>query len=159
MRQYVIMNKRHVYIGTGIVIVLLLVVVFYSSSIFSTGEAVKESSDLNSINLQGNPEKLTIYFFWGDGCPHCATQKPYLEEWQNKYGNDIEVKMFETWKNPENVPLFQEVAKAYGIEARGVPTTFIGEKHWVGFSSSMAPEMEEYIEYCIGNRCETPLTN
>ncbi len=97
--------------------------------------------------------KVTVYFFWGEGCPHCSTQKPYLEEWQEKYGDEIEVKMFETWKNPDNVALFQEVAKAYGIQARGVPTTFIGERNWVGFSSSMAPEIEQYIEYCIENKC------
>ncbi len=117
-----------------------------------TGDVISEKS-----GLIGNPNKVTIYFFWGDGCPHCAAQKPYLEEWQKKYGDDIEIRMFETWKNPENVPLFQEVAQAYGIEARGVPTTFIGEEHWVGFSSSMAPEIEQYIEYCIENKCESPL--
>ncbi len=108
----------------------------------------------SDIVFSETQNRVVVYFFWGDGCPHCAAEKPYLEEWQKKYGDDIEVKMFETWKNPENVPLFQEVAQAYGIQARGVPTTFIGEKNWVGFSSSMAPEMEQYIEECIENGCE-----
>ncbi len=108
------------------------------------------------VSAQELPEdnKTTIYFFWGDGCPHCATEKPYLEEWQKKYGDQIEIKSFETWKDQSNVPLFQEVANAHGIQARGVPTTFIGEKNWVGFSSSMAPEMESYIKECIETGCE-----
>jgi thiol-disulfide isomerase/thioredoxin len=111
----------------------------------------------DTSQLKGNPEKVTIYFFWGEDCPHCESQKPYLEEWQEKYGDKIEVKSFETWKNKGNLVLFQEAAAAYGIQARGVPTTFIGEKHWVGFSSLMALEMESYIQECIENGCESPL--
>ncbi len=150
------MNGKYIYAGIGI---LVLTFVVASVFIFSnennqsvTGNVISESSD-----LAGNPDKVTIYFFWGDGCPHCAEEKPYLEDWEEKYGDKIEIKMFETWKNSDNVPLFQEAAKAYGIQARGVPTTFIGEKHWVGFSSSMAPEMENYIQSCIENKCEGPL--
>ncbi len=148
------MNKKYLIAGIGIlVLVVAIFLIFYSGNNQNvTGNIVSDNSD-----LIGNPDKLTIYFFWGDGCPHCATEKPYLQEWQKKYGDKIEVKMFETWKNPDNAELFQEAAKAYGIQAQGVPTTFIGEKHWVGFSSSMAPEMEEYIESCIENKCESPL--
>ncbi len=113
------------------------------------------------VNAQDNYEdnKVIIYFFWGDGCPHCATEKPYLEEWQEKYGDNIEIKSFETWKDQSNVPLFQQAAQAYGIQARGVPTTFIGEKNWIGFSSSMAPEMENYIQSCIEEGCENLAKN
>jgi thiol-disulfide isomerase/thioredoxin len=150
------MNKKYVSIGIGIVAVLVIAIVMFSGGNNNvTGEVT--SKDSESSELIGDPNKVTIYFFWGDGCPHCATEKPYLEEWEEKYGNDIEIKMFETWKNSDNIPLFQETAKAYGIQARGVPTTFIGQEHWVGFSSSMAPEMENYIQSCIENGCESPL--
>ena len=27
---------------------------------------------------EANP--VVIYMFWGDGCPHCAKAKPFLEE-------------------------------------------------------------------------------
>ncbi|MDD5086956.1 MAG: hypothetical protein PHV16_04350, partial [Candidatus Nanoarchaeia archaeon] len=79
-----------------------------------------------------------------------------MNECADKYP-EIEIKSFETWSNKENAALFQEVANLYGIQARGVPTTFIGEKNWVGFSSSMAPEIENYIKSCIENGCESPL--
>jgi len=148
------MNKKYVYAGIGIAVVLIIAIVIFSNGDNSgvTGEVILENSD-----LIGNPDKVTIYFFWGEGCPHCETQKHYLEEWGEKYGDKIEVKMFETWKNSDNVALFREVAKAYGIQARGVPTTFIGEKHWVGFPLLMAFEMEQYIQRCIENKCESPL--
>ncbi len=148
------MNKKYLIAGIGI---LVLVVAIFLISSKGNNQDVNGNSISESLDLNSNPDKVTIYFFWGDGCPHCATEKPYLEEWQKKYGDKIEVKMFETWKNPDNVKLFQEAAQAYGIQAQGVPTTFIGEKNWVGFSSSMAPEIQQYIENCIENKCEGPL--
>jgi thiol-disulfide isomerase/thioredoxin len=147
------MKLKNMLIGVG-VLVLLVIGVF---AIFGGNNTSPTGNIISSDDLTGDQNKVTIYFFWGDGCPHCETQKPYLEEWQEKYGDKIEVKSFETWKNKGNLVLFQEAAAAYGIQARGVPTTFIGEKHWVGFSSLMALEMESYIQECIENGYESPL--
>ncbi len=102
-----------------------------------------------------NPGHVVVYFFWGDGCPHCAHEKPFLEEMQQKYPM-IEIKMFETWKNPDNAQLFSDVAKAYGTTAQGVPTTFIGDKYWVGYADYMGEEMEAKITSCIDNGCINP---
>lgn len=115
-----------------------------------TSNAVADTSN--------SSDKVLVYFFYGEGCPHCTSQKPYLNEWAEKYPA-IEIRSFETWSNKENAALFQKVAEAYGIQARGVPTTFIGEKNWVGFSSSRAPEIENYIKSCIENGCESPLND
>ncbi|MFP4423945.1 MAG: glutaredoxin family protein [Candidatus Woesearchaeota archaeon] len=115
----------------------------------ATGDAV---SEINEDSSDG--EKVTVYFFWGDGCPHCATEKTFLEQMESKY--PIEVKMFETYKNPENAQYFQEFAQAHEFQARGVPATFIGEEHWVGFAERMKEEMEEKIKDCIDNGCPDP---
>ena len=139
----------------GLAFLVLLVIGLFA--IFGGNSNSPTGNIILSDDLAGDPDKVTIYFFWGNGCPHCEVEKPYLEEWQEKYGDQIEVKSFETWKNKKNAFLFQEVAAAYGIKAQGVPTTFIGEKNWVGFSSSMAPEMENYIQECIEKGCESPL--
>ncbi|MDZ7798706.1 MAG: conjugal transfer protein TraF [Patescibacteria group bacterium] len=101
-------------------------------------------------------EKTVIYFFWGEGCPHCAVEKPFLEEMEQKYP-ELEVKMFETWKNLDNAELFQKVAAAYGIQARGVPTTFIGDfEPIVGYADYMADDIEDKIKDCIENSCVNP---
>jgi thiol-disulfide isomerase/thioredoxin len=119
-------------------------VLFALSKFPTTGNVVLNPG----TNLDDNPDKVVIYFFWGDGCPHCEAQKPYLEQFQNKYP-EVEIKAFETWKNNENKQVFQQVADAYGIQIQGVPTTFIGERHWVGFSTTMASDMESYIQQLI----------
>ena len=30
-------------------------------------------------------EQLNLYLFWGDGCPHCALEKEYLEDLKKEY--------------------------------------------------------------------------
>ncbi len=101
-------------------------------------------------------ESTVIYFFWGDGCPHCAHEKPFLEEMEAKYP-DLEVKSFETWKNKENAELLQKMAAAYGIQARGVPATFIGNfDPIVGYADYMAADIENKIASCLESGCIDP---
>ncbi len=97
-------------------------------------------------------KKVNVYFFYGDGCPHCASQKPYLEKWAKDY-SDVEIHYFEVYNNKSNAKLFEEVANAYNILPQGVPATFIGEKSWLGFSEAMSVEMEDKIEECQRGFC------
>lgn len=100
--------------------------------------------------------KATVYFFYGEGCPHCAAQKSFLEEIEGKYPG-LEIKRYETWQNRDNVALFQNMALAYGIEARGVPTTFIGDfSPFVGFSEAAKGDMEDKIKLCLEQGCIDP---
>lgn len=110
-------------------------------------------SEITGNMIQDLDNSLFVYFFWGDGCPHCSEEKPFLDELKQRYPS-LEIKMFETWYNKENAELFQKTAKLYGTTAQGVPTTFIGDKYWVGFSESMKSEIENFIKYCLKNECQ-----
>lgn len=46
-------------------------------------------------------QPVAIYFFWGDGCPHCAAAKPVLEELTRKYPS-AEVRAYEVWYVEQN---------------------------------------------------------
>ncbi len=102
-------------------------------------------------------DKVVIYFFWGDGCPHCAVEKPFLEKMEQKYP-ELEVESFEVYDSQENQELFREVAEAYNTSARGVPTTFIGREFVVGFGSEQTTgkEIEELIQDCLEKTCPSP---
>jgi thiol-disulfide isomerase/thioredoxin len=101
--------------------------------------------------------ETTVYFFWGNGCPHCEEQKPFMEEMKNKYPG-LEVKMYEAWENPQNANLFKEIANNYEIEARSVPTTFIGDfEPIVGFVEYMKFDIEEKIKFCLKEGCVDPI--
>lgn len=120
----------------------------------STTEPTDNSSFNESASFESK-EKVAIYFFWGDGCPHCANQKTAMADWTNKFSG-IEIKTYETWKNEDNRATLEKLAAAYGTSVEGVPMTFIGDKYWVGYSDSMKTEMEAKIQECLKNTCENP---
>ncbi len=96
-------------------------------------------------------DKVIIYFFWGDGCPHCADEKPFLERLKQQY--PVEVRAYEVWNVPENQSIFIKMAAAHGFEPGGVPTTFIGERHWVGYSDRIGREIEAAVKACLASAC------
>jgi len=77
---------------------------------------------------------VNVYYFYGDGCPHCADLKPFLDELEQKYP-ELTIKSYETWKNKSNSELFIAMSAACGTKVVGVPTLFVGHKPIVGFDS------------------------
>lgn len=89
-------------------------------------------------------EPVTVVFFWGDGCPHCAAEKAFLAELVDRYPAVV-VEEYEVWYDAANQARFAEVAAAHGIEPSGVPTTFVGERAWVGFNAQVGEEIEAAV--------------
>ena len=87
---------------------------------------------------------LEMHYFWGDGCPYCALQDRWLEDIERHYPQLV-VHRYEVWNNRANLQLFQQFAATRGMEARGVPATFLGSEVWIGFSEQIADEMETSI--------------
>jgi thiol-disulfide isomerase/thioredoxin len=99
-----------------------------------------QSLSSNQTAVQNNG-KNTLYFFWGQGCPHCAAAKPFLEELKKKYPG-FKVSAYEVYNRPENLEIMRDMAKSLGTEPKGVPTFFYGERVFVGFSENIAKEIE-----------------
>lgn len=100
---------------------------------------------------------VAIYFFWGDGCPHCAAAKPFLEELGRQYPN-VEVRAYEVWYNEANQPLLVQMASAFGFEPSAVPTIFIGDRYWVGYSEAIRDEIAAAVAACSGSGCRDART-
>ncbi|MCE7984526.1 MAG: thioredoxin [Caldilinea sp. CFX5] len=97
-------------------------------------------------------QPVAIYFFWGDGCPHCAKAEPFLAILTQQYPT-VEVRAYEVWYNVENQQLFAQMAAAYGFEPSGVPTIFIGERYWEGYAEPLAAEIEAAVATCVQQGC------
>jgi len=93
------------------------------------------------------PERFAVpvYFFWGEGCPHCANQKVFLAELEADHPNVV-VYDFEVYNVPENRPLMTAMATAFGRPVTGVPMTFIGDEVWVGYNAAMGRQMRAAVE-------------
>lgn len=103
-------------------------------------------------DLTQDAPPVYIYFFWGDGCPHCAEAKPFLQELAQRYPN-VQVESFEVWYVAENQTLFQQMAAAHEFEPRYVPTLFIGDRQWEGFSDALKQEVEALVLTCVTTGC------
>ncbi|MCP4386295.1 MAG: hypothetical protein GY798_33620 [Hyphomicrobiales bacterium] len=97
-------------------------------------------------------DPVVIHFFWGDGCPHCAEAKPFLEDLTRRTPRS-ELRAYEIWYDPENAALFEAMAAAKGFEAVAVPTIVVGDRHWIGYSAGIATQIDSAVQACLRDGC------
>lgn len=99
---------------------------------------------------QKKDNKVTIYLFWGDGCPHCAREKAYLKKLVQKYPQ-LKVIQYEVWNHEKNKKLAKEVGKQLNVNAVEVPFTVIGEKYFIGWHNeeTSGPPIEAEVKKAI----------
>ena len=98
-------------------------------------------------------DEVTLYFFWGDGCPHCAAAKPMLAQLQARYPR-LEVRSFEVWSSEDNQDRFAGMVAKFGIKQTAVPTFFLGRMYWVGYAEPTTPrQLEAAVQQCLLTGC------
>ncbi len=102
------------------------------------------------VSAEGNT--VNVYFFEGEGCPYCARTRQFLLS-LSEQDERIVIHEFEVYFNLEDRELFVEFAAVHGFEPAYVPTTFIGDQYWVGFTEAIQGEMIQKIQYCLANGC------
>ncbi|MFC1640466.1 hypothetical protein ACFL2D_00275 [Patescibacteria group bacterium] len=102
---------------------------------------------------QAADNSVDMYFFWGDGCPHCAHEEEFIETIKGQEG--LEIHEYEVWKNKDNQKFLLEVSKTLETEASGVPVTIIGDELIIGFhdAESTGKKIQERIDFCRENDC------
>jgi len=89
---------------------------------------------LSKIPAYAETNKDFIYFFWGQGCPHCAQVEKFFEE--KSFYDKYPIEKKEIYLDHENAALLNEYYDEYKVplEERGVPAVFIGENYLIGDS-------------------------
>lgn len=100
-------------------------------------------------------DKIPLYFFWGDGCPHCAEAKPVLDDMAKRIPQ-MELRSYEVWRSDANLALLEKIAEANGFKVGGVPTFLVGDQHFVGYSEQIGEQIEAAVRACIGVTCPDP---
>ena len=85
-----------------------------------------------SIQKVSAESKYNIYLFHGDGCPHCAEEEEFFEDYL-KDNSDINLIKYEVWNSGENRELLVKVQDEINNHTSGVPYLVIGEKAIVGY--------------------------
>jgi len=94
---------------------------------------------------------VTIYYFWGDGCPHCAALRPFLDELAARPGVDLAA--YEVWHDDANRGLFERVVAAHDVGADGVPAVFVAGGAWIGDSDAYRKAIAATVEKCAAGSC------
>lgn len=95
-------------------------------------------------------DNVTLYFFHGDGCPHCADEEEFLESIEDKYPN-LNIVRYEVWYNTENAKLMSLVAEKIYTGRTGVPFNVIGSTVITGFGPGTDSKLERAIEFYFEN--------
>ncbi len=98
------------------------------------GETKSSSSeeDVSSAPVDGNG--LGVYFFYGQGCPHCASVEPFLDKMKHKY--PLQLHAFDIYNDRSSLSAFSDYCDLYSLplEGRGVPAIFVSDTYFVGDS-------------------------
>lgn len=117
-------------------LVVLMAFLVLPISVFAEDGSTDEATN-NEVNL---------YFFHGDGCPHCEEAQEWFDEIEEEYGDKFNLVSYEVWYNQENNDLMAAVAEARGETADGVPYIIVGNQSWSGFDESYKEDILAKIE-------------
>lgn len=94
------------------------------------------------------PQIVNIYFFYGDGCPHCAAEEKFFDVLSKDFSN-IEIHRYEVWYDSQNIKLMGKVAEQMNINSGSVPLTIIGERIINGYlsDSTTGQDILRAVEY------------
>lgn len=112
-------------------------------------------NNISSPDNSDNPEnKVELYFFWMDGCPHCADEKPFLEKLEQKYP-EVKVSDFNITASKESVALLKKFKAEFKIKDNRllVPFTVIEKEYVSGWynEKTSGKAVEEAVQRAIQN--------
>ncbi len=166
-------KETKIIIGGFIITLLVLVMVLFSMyKIFDNREINEEVNNENNVYNTPNDNKtstiiednnysdkledslnydkakariVSIYLFRGEGCPHCEDAIEFFNSIINDYNLNIEI--YEVWKNQNNKALMQEVAnKTNNEKLNSVPfMVFDNGEYFIGFGDSSKAKIKEKI--------------
>lgn len=104
-----------------------------------------------SAPLSPSTTRIELVIFYGEGCPYCARERAFLADLQDRQPL-LEVVAYEVWNDQQNLRLFEATAAEHGIDARSVPTTFLGDAVWVGFDSGVQQQIEAAVAALVAGQ-------
>lgn len=90
-------------------------------------------------------EKVRLYLFYSDTCPHCSAEREFLDKLENKY-DYLQIHEYEITKEETKI-LLKKVFEKLDYSTTSYPFTVIGSKYFKGYSKSVSYDIEDTIRY------------
>ena len=137
--------------------IILLISIFFLIPL-NTSALSKDYNDIVAeiVNEKINEDKINLYLFYSETCPHCHEEMEYIEnELIKEYKDKINVYTYEVTKNESNSKMMNATKNALDVAEPYVPFTVIGEHYIIGFSDSTKTSIENIIDnYLTDNEVE-----
>jgi len=117
-------------------------------SLFVGGETKSASVEKDKFSGSLDGKGFDVYYFYGQGCPHCAKVEPFLAEMKQKYL--FKLHKYDIYTDREYLSLFDEYCNRYGLPLgrRGVPTVFVSSTYFVG-DTPILESFEKVVEKAL----------
>jgi len=105
----------------------------------------------NFVWAEGN---VDIYFFYGEGCPHCEQEAFFLDKLAQENIN-VNIHRYETYYNADNASLLRKIGDELKADVKGVPVTFIEDEYISGYLNEEVTgvQIREAINKCQAGNC------
>jgi thiol-disulfide isomerase/thioredoxin len=110
-------NTLKIVAGLFFTVVLLVCALFFALP----GEPTPTPLPLADTSVQ---DSVTVYFFYGEECPHCHNIIPFIQNLSIKYP-DVDFQILETWHNETNNALSKLLNQKLAIQNPGVPEVIV----------------------------------
>ena len=135
------MKKKILYILTLLTLLILIIPL----NTYAISDKYKDKvAPITNTEVEEN--KINLYLFKGAECPHCAEEKEWLEQIKEDYKDYINIYEFEVWHNEDNAKMLDQVKIEMKSNSDSVPFTVIGNYYFVGFSKTVASNIENRIK-------------
>ena len=108
----------------------------------------------NAVSAQ---EKVNVYIFRGEGCPHCEEALEFFDKLSKdeEYSKYYNLKKYEVWYDEDNAKLMEKVASELNETASGVPYIVIGKKTFSGYSEETGEQIKIAIKEAYDSISDT----
>jgi len=125
------MEKNRLIIPAVVIILALLGAVSLTAGSVSVSPSPLPQDGTGVPPSSSPSPAIPAYYFYGDGCVHCANVKPVILALATKYQN-LELHQMEVYHNATNQELFSKFNQEFGITTAGVPTLVVGNHVLIG---------------------------
>lgn len=99
----------------------------------------------DSCLITNEDDKVVITFFYSTTCPHCHEALDFFDDLSSKR-DDFILEKYEVVHNETDRAYAIEFCKAQDVPFKSVPTFFIGDDYFIGYSDSMDDEIISAID-------------
>ncbi|MDD4251168.1 MAG: thioredoxin family protein [Candidatus ainarchaeum sp.] len=143
-----------------LIFLLLFSLVFAQDSVSLIESNVYLESETTPVVISEVKDVLVIDYFYMTGCSACARMGPFLEKLVSEYNSNEIIVQLNSYEisSPQNSNLFSEKLLSFGVPAdrQGyVPTVFINDKYFIGFSSDISDSINKLAKDFFENNSDS----